>query len=379
MKCQRNKFLLQRKYAYINCAYMSPMLKKVEKAGKKGMAAKRKPYHITPDDFFRDRKTVRTLFSKLIDANEPNRIAIVPSVSYGIANAVNNLPKKKGKVIVLSEQFPSNIYPWMAADQYEIKVVSPSDMRSRGKSWNENILAAINEDVAAVAMGHVHWADGTKFDLEAISEKAHQHDAALIVDGTQSVGAYPFSVQKIKPDALVCAGYKWLMGPYSIGAAYYGEMFDQGKPIENNWISRLNAENFGGLVEYEEQYQPGALRYDVGEHSNFILLPMFRTALKQVLSWKPEKIQEYCKELMGGSIDELRTLGFLVEEESFRGHHLFGIRVPENIRVENLQKQFKKHKVSISVRGDAIRVSPHVYNDPKDVSKFMQAIRDSLQ
>lgn len=379
MKTQRNKFILQRKYAYINCAYMSPMLKKVEKAGRRGMAAKRRPYKITPDDFFRDRKTVRILFSKLIENKEPERIAIIPSVSYGMANVVNNLPKKKGKIIVLSAQFPSNIYPWMAEENYRLEVVEPEDGAGRGEKWNEKVLEAIDEETAAVAMGHVHWADGTKFDLETISEKAHKHDAALVVDGTQSVGAHPFSVKKIKPDALVCAGYKWLMGPYSIGAAYYGEMFDKGKPIENNWISRLHSEDFSGLVNYQEEYQPGALKYDVGEHSNFILLPMFKMALKQVLSWKPDNIQQYCSELMSEAVGDLKDLGFSIENENYRGHHLFGIRVPKGLEMEQLQKQFRRHKVSISVRGDAIRVSPHVYNDEKDVAKFMNAIRMTLE
>ena len=67
-------------------------------------------------------------------------------------------------------------------------------------------------------MGMVHWADGTIFDLEKIRKKTKEVGALLIVDGTQSVGAMPFDVNKIKPDALVCAAYKWLMGPY--GSAF---------------------------------------------------------------------------------------------------------------------------------------------------------------
>lgn len=53
MRCQKTKFILSKKVTYLNCAYMSPMLKKVEKAGVKGIKQKRKPYHITPIDFFK--------------------------------------------------------------------------------------------------------------------------------------------------------------------------------------------------------------------------------------------------------------------------------------------------------------------------------------
>ncbi len=356
---------------------MSPLLKKVEKAGKRGIDMKRKPYKVTQDDFFNDRVAVRKLFSQIIDCQEEQRIAIVPSVSYGMANVVNNLPKKKGEIIVVAEQFPSNIYPWMSSG-YDLKVVEPGDPKQRGKTWTQAIISNINEKTAAVALGHVHWVDGTLFDLKSIREATSKNDAALIIDGTQSIGALPFSVNEFKPDAVVAAGYKWLMGPYSIGAGYYGEMFDNGTPIEQNWIARKDSENFAGLVNYKEDYQPGALRYDVGEHSNFILLPMFKEALKQIIKWEPENIQNYCDTLMEETLNELSQLGYHIEDRKYRGSHLFGIRIPETISHEKLQNQLKAHKVSVSVRGTAIRVSPHVYNDEKDVSKFFRALKSAI-
>jgi len=75
----------------------------------------------------------------------------------------------------------------------------------------------------------------------------------LIIDGIQSIGTLPFSVKEIQPDALICAGYKWLLGPYSIGLAYYSDTFANGFPIEENWINRKNSEDFGGLVNYEPE------------------------------------------------------------------------------------------------------------------------------
>ena len=87
-------------------------------------------------------------------------------------------------------------------------------------------------------MGIVHWADGTIFDMKKIRKKTSENNALLIIDGTQSIGSMPFNLNEIQPDALVCAGYKWLMGPYGSGLAYYGKYFDDGKPIEESWINR---------------------------------------------------------------------------------------------------------------------------------------------
>jgi selenocysteine lyase/cysteine desulfurase len=223
----------------------------------------------------------------------------------------------------------------------------------------------------------VHWADGTRFNLMDIRKRTKEVGALLIIDGTQSVGALPFDVEKIQPDAVVCAGYKWLMGPYSIGLAYYGEYFDNGKPIEESWLNRKNSENFAGLVNYQTDYQPGALRYDMGEHSNFILVPMMRAALKQVEQWGAENIQAYCARIAHKPIQLLQEKGFWVEDEAYRGHHLFGVRVPKHINLNSLKENMIKNKISVSFRGDAMRISPNVYNDEKDLMKLVKVLASS--
>jgi selenocysteine lyase/cysteine desulfurase len=188
------------------------------------------------------------------------------------------------------------------------------------------------------------------------------------------VGALPFNVGDIQPDALVCAAYKWLLGPYSMGLAYYGEYFDDGKPVEENWINRLDSENFSGLVNYEAQYQPGAMRYSMGEQSNFILAPMALTAIEQINRWGVENIQAYCRSITESSINGLREKGFLIEELPWRASHLFGIRHSHQIDLEKLKQNLHKNKILVSVRGDAIRVSPNVYNDEEDLARLLKTL-----
>lgn len=380
MKCQRQKFLLQRKNAYLNCGYMSPLMKKVEKAGISGIKRKRNPAQISPDDFFNETDRLRINYSKLIHNQDVNRVVIIPSASYGLANVANNLPFTGGEILICAEQFPSNVYPWLRLKErgFDIKTVSPSDSERRGESWNEKILNAITSETRAVAIGHVHWSDGTIFQLEKIREKLDTFGGLLIIDGTQSVGALPFSVSKIKPDALICAGYKWLMGPYSIGLAYYGSAFDNGIPVEENWINRIESDNFSQLIHYQPQYREQALRYEVGEHSNQILIPMLNEAIKQLLRWRPENIQLYTKELMSSALGEIKEWGYKVEEQGWRANHLFGIRLPKEIDQSKLEHALKKNRVNVSFRGDAIRISPHVYNDEMDVRKLLKAMKEPI-
>ena len=377
MRCQKTKFILSKKVTYLNCAYMSPMLKKVEKAGVKGIKQKRKPYHITPVDFFKTSDLVKKRFSSIIDCKNHNRIAIIPSASYGLANVVNNIfIKEKDEIILLDEQFPSNVYPWLnLKERSKAKLVfikRPDTLIDSGKKWNEEILASITNKTKIVAVGNIHWACGTLVDLIAIRKKTAEVGALLIIDGTQSIGALPLSIEKIQPDALICAGYKWLMGPYSIGVAYYGNYFDKGIPIEDNWINRRGSENFSGLINYSDKYGELASRYNVGEQSNFILLPMLLAGLNQIESWGVKNIQDYCKNLISEEIKKVNQKKYWIEKENYRANHLFGIKQLDN--KINLIEKLKSKKISVSIRGDKIRVSPHVYNDKREIKKLFECL-----
>jgi selenocysteine lyase/cysteine desulfurase len=354
----------------------------VEAAGLAGMRGKRNPMRVSPTDFFTTTEQLRTEFAKLIGSTDSNRIVLIPAASYGLANAMANIRLSAGdKVIVASEQFPSNYYPWerLCSDQRGtlIRVSPPDPLEHRGQQWNQRILEAIDNRTRVVALGHVHWADGTRFDLKAIRKRTRETGSLLIIDGTQSVGAMPFDVNEIQPDALVCAGYKWLMGPYSLGLAYYGPAFDEGRPIEENWINRKNSEDFTALVNYQEAYQPGSLRYEVGEHSNFILVPMLLEAIKQVNRWKPEAIQTYTASISRKAIVQLRNGGCWVEDEPYRGNHLFGVRVPASVDISRLKETLKKKNISVSFRGSAMRISPHVYNTATDLNRLVEAIKNT--
>jgi selenocysteine lyase/cysteine desulfurase len=384
LKNQRNLFSLPPGAAYLNCAYMSPLLLSVEKAGISAMQRKRNPANVSAEDFFTESDLLRKEFASLIGVRDHRRIVLIPSVSYGMAVVTRNISLRPGQnVVVASEQFPSNYYPWWKACETgsaELRVVAPPlALEGRGRGWNQRLLEAIDINTRVVALGHVHWADGTKFDLARIRQRSKEVGALLIIDGTQSVGALPFRVPDFQPDALVCAGYKWLMGPYSLGLAYLGEVFDGGVPIEENWINRLHSEDFAGLVRYQREYQPGALRYEVGEHSNFILVPMLLRAIRQIREWKPSEIQKYTAAISGEAIACLRENEFWVEDSALRGAHLFGIRRTNGLPVKKLKTAFAKANISVSVRGDCIRVGPHVYNSKPDLERLAGVLVESVR
>ncbi len=368
---QSEKFSLERDVHYLNCAYMSPLLKNVEEVGVKEMLRKRNPQHYSLDDFFKPVQDVKKMFSELINVSNSERIAIIPSVSYGLANAAQNIPvKKSGNVIICEGQFPSNYYIWKRkCDENGMKV----EVVSKSNDWTESILDKISKDTAAVVLPQVHWADGTIFDLQKIGSKTRECEAMFIVDGTQSIGAFPFDMGEIEADAVICAGYKWLLGPYGIGLAYYGERFDNGIPIEENWLPKIKSDEFSGLTEYQEKHRPYAWRYNVGESSNFIYIAMLRESLHQILDWGVDNIQEYCQEVSEGAVSELRASGFQIDDLGKRASHLFGVLPPKGVDKNLIDQSLADSKVFVSKRGDFYRISPHVYNSIEDFQAMKEA------
>lgn len=374
-------FSLPEELHYLNCAYMSPLARRVEEAGREGLRRESVPARLGPGTFFEGPDRVRRRFSALVNAGDPGRVAVLPSVSYGIALCARNLPVEPGEnVVVVEGQFPSNVYAWRRLCRepgIELRTVGPGPgpFRGRGERWNRHLLEALDGRTAVVALAPLHWTDGTVFDLEAVGNRAREVGAALVVDGTQAVGALPFDVDRVRPDALICASYKWLLGPYGLAVAYLGPALDGGVPLEETWLGRAGSEDLAGLTDYTDEYGPGAVRYDVGQRASPILIPMLAEALELVEELGPSRIQDYCRRLTRPLVDEAREMGFRVEEGGWRAGHLFGLRLEDGTAPEELREALARRDVEVSVRGTSLRVSPHVYNDGDDVEALLRALR----
>ena len=212
LQCQRDLFDIPSEVTYLNCAYMSPLMKTVLNAGGQGLARKAHPWELTADTFFTGSESFRAVAARLLDAS-PDCLAIVPSASYGMATAAHNLPVRKGQsILVLDEQFPSNYYIWrrLAAEHGAVLKVVPWP---ENDDWTAGVLDGLTDEVAIAALPHVQWSSGGRLDLVRIGQKCRKLGAGLALDLTQSLGALSFSVREVEPDFAVAASYKWLMGP----------------------------------------------------------------------------------------------------------------------------------------------------------------------
>ncbi len=378
---QRHLFDIPDDIAYLNCAYMSPLMTKVRDAVVEGLDRKRHPWEISAADFYTGSDRLRAAFAELVHAKADD-IAIIAAASYGVSTAAANLPLSRGQaVLTVEDQFPSNVYPWRElAREKEASVVTvprPADF-----DWTRAVLEALDDKknrIAIVALPQCHWTDGGIFDLVAIGEACRARGIFFSLDVTQSAGAFPLDVRRIQPDFLTAATYKWLLGTYSLGLLYVSERWQrEGKPLEHNWIHRKGSENFARLVDYQDEFDAGARRFDVGERSNFALVPGAEAAIRQILEWGVENISETAGAMTDDIAARAQALGLGSPPRDKRAPHIIGLKFPGGLP-SNLLEALARRKVYVSIRGTSVRVTPHLYNVPRDVEKLFDALEEVLR
>lgn len=373
---QRHRFAIPDEVHYINCAYMAPLSHEVSEAVARGARLKQQPWDYRPPDFFSITEDFRDKAARL--AGTPaDCIAVVPSASYGLAIAAGNLPLARGqRVVTLADQFPSNVYVWRelarASCGEVVHVQRPSQ-----DSWTGAVLDAIDADTGIVALPNCHWADGRVVDLVAVGEKCRAVGAALVLDLTQSFGAMPIDFAAVRPDFAVAACYKWLMGPYGIGLLYVDPKHHGGKPIEHNWINRAGSEDFARLVDYREDFQPGARRFDMGEKSNPPLLMGAGAGIDFLLEFGVDAIAGTLGMTTEAIAEEARDLGLLAAPIGNRAAHFLALEFPAGVP-EGLTEKLAENRVFVSLRGASLRVTPHLYNTDRDRAALVNTLRASL-
>ena len=380
----RGAFALPAGVHYLNCAYMAPQLRTAEIAGRRALRRYRDPSHIQGSEFFDLPDRVRTRFAALIGAPHPERIAILPSMSYGMATAARNLAPRPGTTVVHVEyEYPASVLTWRrsaAARGGAVRVVRrPTRARDRGREWNARLISAIDRRTSVVFLSPVHWIHGTAFDLDAVAVRARECGARLVIDGTQAVGAIPLDIARLRPDALICAAYKWLLGPYSIALAYYGPAFDRGTPIEETWTARANSRDVGLNARLSRRYGARAARYDGGERSDFVLLPMLEAGLRQLAAWRPARIGAYCATLTRRLLEQCAALGCEADAREAYAEHVVSLELPCESASDRLSAELVRRRIAISRRGPLLRISPHVYNVEADVDILAAAIASALR
>jgi len=317
---------------------------------------------------------------------DPDGVAIVPSTSYGLAVAAANTEASPGdRVVLLAGDFPSNVHTWTAwaeragaevvtverADQSRAEHGGSDTTAERAEDgWTEPLLASIDERVRVVSVPSVHWVDGSTVELERVADRAREVGALLVVDATQSLGAMPLDLAAVRPDYLVTAGYKWLFGPLGTSYLYVAPEHRDGRPLEQNWANRAGAEDFADTAPPASAYRPGARRFDAGQRSNFVLVPMAIAGLEQVLDWGVPEIAAALAPITARIEEHARAIGLDPVPARLRAPHMLGIGLSDG-----MAERWSGGHVHVEMLGSVMRVSPHLHVTDGDLEVLFAALK----
>lgn len=323
---------------------------------------------------FIERGCPRALLGELVGASK-DEICYAPNTSYGINVAANSLPIKPGMNAVLWElEFPGNLYPWLKQRSKGLEIRWLQGQRIDASSFEK----VIDGRTVVVAISHVNWINGFRFDLKEISQIVHRNGGFLFVDATQSAGAMQTDVRRMGIDVLACAFYKWLLGPSGAGFLYVrDDLIEKLEPPFIGWNGVKNSGPPSYLFDPKEIiHREHAGRYLPGSMSPIPFLGA-GAALRMLLDVGIDNIERRVLDLTDYLVDGLDELGVDLQsprERASRGG-IVNFNVSDPIRVQGGLLEKKIHVSARSQEGvGGIRVSPHFYNTEIEITGFLRTL-----
>lgn len=306
-------------------------------------------------------------------------IALVKNTSQGVIFVAESLSYEPGDTIVtLAGEYPANRLPWRSAARHgaTIRVVEPD---AEGRFPTDRLAAAIDYTTRVVAVSWVQYLNGFTIDLPALAAICREHNAWLVVDGVQGVGALPVPLDCI--DALAVGGHKWICGSEGAGFLYLApRLLERLQPFNVSWHSVAEDLSVAGAEIATESgvpaLKPTAERFEEGTPNAFGNV-MLGEAVTMLGELGAEAIAARHRELQDLLVEGLRGKGYRIAS-SLREGERSGILsfVRDGHDPDDLVNALKRDQIICLRRGDAVRLSPHFYNNADDIARVMAALPD---
>jgi selenocysteine lyase/cysteine desulfurase len=378
---QRDLFEMPREICYLNAASYSPLPRRTLDAGRAAVGRKGQPWLIDAAFANTQHERARAAAARMINA-DPADVALIPSVSYGVATAAKLLPIARGaRVIVLENDHSSPVLEWHLRAEAQGFTVETIGQPVDG-DWTAAILAAIARHgappVGLASISSVHWSDGGLIDIDAVGAALRRQGAAFLIDATQAAGVLTMDVKRLDPDVVIFPTYKWLLGPYGRAFLYVARRHQGGVPLEQTASGRCNVRAENAVYFADTRYVANARRFDMGERDHFISMEMAAIGMEMLAEWGASAVTERLAMLTGRIARGLQENGVAVPDQKFRAPHILCLKFASGLPV-GLVEGLAAEGIHVASRIGRLRVSPHVYNDDDDADRFVAALAGRLR
>ncbi|MES2197659.1 MAG: aminotransferase class V-fold PLP-dependent enzyme [Pseudomonadota bacterium] len=378
---QRDHFDIPRDICYLNSASYSPLPLKTLEAGREAVGRKGRPWTLDAGFAGRQHDRARVAAARLINADAAD-IALIPSISYGVATAAKLLTIPRGaRVLVLENDHSSPVLEWHAraeAQGFSVETIRQPD----DADWTSAVSAAIERPgaapVALASISSVHWSDGGLIDLDKIATALRRQGALFLIDATQSAGVLPLDVRQLDPDFVIFPTYKWLLGPYGRAFLYIARRHQDGTPLEQTSAGRRDVRAENAVYLSDTSYVGDASRFDMGERDHFVSMEMASIGMEMMAQWGAAAIAQRLATLTERIAEGVRELGVAVPQRHVRAPHILCLGF-KDVTAKALVEGLATEGIYVAPRLGRMRISPHVFNDEADCDRFVAALGRRLR
>jgi cysteine desulfurase / selenocysteine lyase len=368
-------FSLMPGHTWLNVASEGPLPKIAGKALEQAVEWKSSPHLLTIPKFQQVPLELKKSIARLVHVEEQD-VILGNSATYGLHLLANGLEFKAGdEIILLQNDFPTDILPWLSLQK---KGVIVHQLKAKEHVLtHEELSKAINRRTKLVCLPLIHSFTGFKHDIKSISRLCHDHGILCVVNLSQAAGAFEIDLNQWDADAVVCAGYKWLLGPYGTGFCWIRkDLRQQLNYAQNYWISlmdeaSLNAE---GLVQLEDDHT--SRRYDVFGTANFFNYVPWTASIEYLLSIGLDRVHEHNQFLVDQLIDGLdgKYFDLLSPRSKKERTNIVVFSHKDASKNHDLTKYLKEKGFYVALWKNKLRVSPHIYNTSQEIKGLRVAL-----
>jgi cysteine desulfurase / selenocysteine lyase len=368
-------FSLKPQYTWLNVASEGPLPKAAAEALQEAIKWKESPHLLTTAKFQQVPAALKKTIARLINVDGQD-VILGNSATYGLHLMSHGIKFIAGdEIILLQNDFPTDILPWLSLEQ---KGVIVHQLKARQQVLTpQELEQAINRRTKLICLPLIHSFTGFKQDIKTIGQLCLSRGILCVVNLSQAAGAFEIDLSQWDVDAVVCAGYKWLLGPYGTGFCWIKkEVRQQLEYAQNYWIALMDEEalNTEGVINLKDDHS--ARRYDVFGTANFFNYVPWQASIEYLLSIRLDNVDKHNQMLVDQIVNGLNQKHFdlLSPRPKSERTNIVVFSHKDASQNPRLFGFLKSKGFYLALWKNKLRVSPHIYNTSREMEGLLTAL-----
>jgi len=360
---------------YFNAAYFGPSPLRSKRQVEDTLAKEVNPSFIPYNDWYQKPEVSRKLFAQLlgVSADEIFHSCSVSDVNNTLIQGLNLSPDDV--VTVINKDYPSNVLPFLLSEEKNKNKLQLLDLPIEDLPTSKWLNQNIDPKTKVFCISWVTFDTGKRIDLIDLGKYLQSKNIFFIVDCTQGLGGLKLKQEELQYiDAISCASYKWLLGPYGHAFGYISKKAKREVVHNNgNWITSAKSTNVQSLLQYTTDTLPGARKFDRGQTANLLATSCLEKSLELLLEVGLENIESYNQGLVQYFIENLSSKNLSLITPTKNPSNILCFKVTGG-QTSDLENKLTSNNIDVSIREGSLRLSFHLYNTKAQVEFLLNII-----